>query len=103
MQTFENFDKLEENVHYELIPSDGENWDVRMLEGPFPETVVSFNDLKMTDDEGTLSFNFDLVTTPDPSLNEENVELQRAVAAVLNSILETAVPRIHESLLEEDG
>jgi hypothetical protein len=90
MQSFENFDILEENVDYELVPSDGENWDVRMLQGPFPETVIQFSELKMTDEDGTLSFNFNIVTTPDPSLREDMVEVQRAAAAVLNSILATA-------------
>lgn len=91
MQTFDQLTKLQENVDYELIPSEGENWDVRLLQGDFPETVIAFNKLQVSDDGEHMKFNFDLVSTPDPDLNEDSYELQKHVADVLNSILENAV------------
>lgn len=90
MKTYDRQKTLEESVDYELIPGAGENWDVRLLEGPFPETVVAFNQLKVSEDGEYLRFNFDLVSSPDPELTEENVELQQHMADVLNSILENA-------------
>ena len=90
MQTFDIKNKLEENVDYELIPSEGENWDVRLLEGPFPETVVAFNQLRVADDGEHLRFNFDLVSSPNEDLTEENEELQQYMADVLNAILANA-------------
>lgn len=90
MQTFDLKNKLEENVDYELIPGQGENWDVRLLEGPFPETVVAFNKLQVSEDGEHMKFNFDLISSPDPDLTEENEELQQHMADVLNAILENA-------------
>jgi hypothetical protein len=90
MEAYELKNALKENEDYELIPGEGENWDVRLLEGPFPETVVAFNQLKVSDDEEYLSFNFDLVSSPDEELTEENVDLQQHLADVLNAILVNA-------------
>lgn len=94
MKTYELKNTLEENVDYELIPGSGENWDVRLLEGPFPETVVAFNALKVSDDEEYLRFNFDLVSSPDAELTEENEQLQQHMADVLNAILANAAATI---------
>lgn len=90
MQTFDVTNKLKENVDYELIPGSGENWDVRLLEGPFPETVVAFNKLQIAEDGEYLKFNFDLISSPDSELTEDNVDLQQHMADILNSILENA-------------
>lgn len=89
-ETFDIQNQLKENVDYELIPGDGENWDVRMLEGPYPETVVSFNELKVSDDAQHLKFNFDLVSSPDEELSEDDLGLQQHMADVLSAILENA-------------
>lgn len=90
MQTFDLKNKLEENVDYELIPGQGENWDVRLLEGSFPETVVAFNKLQVSEDGEHMKFNFDLISSPDPDLTEDNLELQQHMADVLQAILENA-------------
>lgn len=90
METFDIQNQLKENVDYELIPGEGENWDVRMLEGPYPETVVSFNELKVSDDAHHLKFSFDLVSSPDEELTEDDLGLQQHMADVLSAILENA-------------
>lgn len=90
MQTYDLKNKLEENVDYELIPGKGENWDVRLLEGQFPETVVAFNKLQVSEDGEHMKFNFDLISSPDPDLTEDNLELQQHMADVLQAILENA-------------
>ena len=91
MKTFDKLENLKENVDYELIPSSGENWDVRLLQGDFTETVVAFNQLRVSDDGEHMKFNFDLISSPDPDLTENSYELQKHMANVLNSILENAV------------
>lgn len=90
MKTFDKLEILKENVDYELIPSSGENWDVRLLQGDFTETVVAFNQLRVSDDGEHMKFNFDLVSSPDPDLTENSYELQKHMANILNSILENA-------------
>jgi hypothetical protein len=83
---------LEENVDYEMIPGEGENWDIRILTGEFVETVINFKQLRVTDDGEHLSFNFEIVTTPDPELNADtNIDLQNHAGMILSSILENSV------------
>lgn len=90
METFDIQNELKENVDYELIPGSGENWDVRLLKGPFPETVVSFGELRVSEDTEHLQFNFDLVSSPDLELTEEDLGLQQHMADVLSAILSNA-------------
>ena len=95
MKTFDLEGKplLIENVDYELIPSEGENWDIRILSGDFTETVLKFGELKASEDAEYMTFNFDVVSSPDPELTEDNVDLQLHVGQALNSIIESAVAR----------
>lgn len=81
---------LKENVDYELIPSEGENWDVRLLTGEFTETVIQYKELRVDENEEHLKFNFDIVSSPDLGLTDEEYALQKRVGDVLFSILETA-------------
>lgn len=85
---------MKENEDYELIPGNGENWDVRILLGDFTETVVNFKELKVSEDAKHLTFNFEIVSTPDPDLTEESEELQQHVGSVLGDILENSVARM---------
>lgn len=103
MKTFDSVETpLVENVDYELIPGDGENWNVRLLEGPFPETVIQFGQLRMADDGEHLKFNFDVVSSPDGDLTDENEELQQHASDVLGSILEHAARRVKEESEESE-
>jgi|DEB0MinimDraft_10_1074344.scaffolds.fasta_scaffold57432_2 hypothetical protein len=82
---------VNEGVHYELIPADEDNvqaWDVRFLEGRFTETVIRFGNISFEDD--CLKFNFVIQSTPDSSLDVDDVDLQNFAADVLESILESA-------------
>jgi len=96
METFNQSIKLEENVDYELVPSDGENWDIRLLQGDFTETVIAFKKLQVSDDGEHLKFNFDLVSSPDPDLTVDSYELQKHMGNVLNGILENSSTRTNE-------
>jgi len=83
--------KLIEGKDYELVPCDDNNdqsWHVRILEGDYVETVISFGSISVQGEE--LHFNFDIVSSPDPELTVENEELQDAVAILLEAILEVA-------------
>lgn len=88
--TFNEPQTLKENVDYELIPSEGENWDVRLLTGEFTETVIQYKELRVDENEEHLKFNFDIVSSPDLGLTDEEYALQKRVGDVLFSILETA-------------
>lgn len=84
-------ESYKQNEDYELIPGDGENWDVRILTGEYTETVLNFSKLQVSEDGEHLKFNFDIVSTPDESLDAEtNIDLQNTAGMILSSILEEA-------------
>lgn len=89
---------MKQNEDYELIPGEGENWDIRILTGDFVETVLNFSKLRVTEDGENLSFNFDIVSSPDPSLNaDENIDLQNTAGMILSNILEEAAEAANNS------
>ena len=89
------FQKASEGIDYELTPAeDVENeqaWDVRILRGPFTETVIRFGNIALNETEGCLNFNFVIISTPDDSLTEEREDLQIFVGDILESVLENAI------------
>jgi hypothetical protein len=98
------FQKASEDIDYELTPTeDVENeqaWDVRILRGPFTETVIRFGNIALNETEGCLNFNFMVVSSPDETLNEDREDLQVFVGDILESVLENAIS--NGSLLENE-
>lgn len=88
---------LKENVDYELVPSDeDEAWSVRILTGDYTETVIQFGAIRLNgedfeDDATQMTFNFQVISTPDDSVTEENVGLQSFAGDILLSVLESAI------------
>jgi hypothetical protein len=95
---------LTDDVDYQLIPAEGvdneQAWDVRVLRGPFTETVIRYGNLAVDEEKGCLNFNFMVISTPDDTLTEENEDLQIFVGDILESLLETAIDE--GSLLENE-
>lgn len=98
------FQRVSEDIDYELTPTeDVENeqaWDVRILRGPFTETVIRFGNIALNETEGCLNFNFMVVSSPDETLNEDREDLQVFVGDILESVLENAISK--GSLLENE-
>ena len=80
--------KMHENVDYELIPTENEFWQIRILSGHFVETVIQYGTLKVVDDH--LKFNFDIISSPIVDLDKENKGLQSVAKDILFSLLEDA-------------
>jgi len=80
--------KMHENVDYELVPTENEFWQIRILSGDFVETVIQYTTLKVVDDH--LKFNFDLISSPVADLDKENGDLQSVAKDILFSLLEDA-------------
>lgn len=80
--------KMHENVDYELIPTENEFWQIRILSGDFVETVIQYGTLKVVDDH--LKFNFDIISSPIVDLDKENKGLQSVTKDILFSLLEDA-------------
>ena len=80
---------LQENKHYEIIPDKGDDqaWNVRILSGAFTETVLRYGVVKFNGKKKDMTFNFDIVYTPDTELNVSNKKLQEFAGIMLEQIM----------------
>ena len=95
-------DKLSEGVHYEIIPQtdDIRGWDVRLLE-EYPETVIRYGNVAFDGKRDALTFNYDIVSSPDPDLQiENNLTFQEYCGRILSNIIEQSIT--DGSLLAQD-
>lgn len=83
--------ELKENEDYELVPNDKDGWDIRILNGDYVETVFNFGKIMVMEDEESLSFDFEVISTPDPDLTAEDLGLQKYVGNVLYDIITRSV------------
>ena len=78
---------FEENVQYELIPGDNDHWHIRIKEGEFIESVISFGKISLEEDSPILSFDLTLESSPDEELTSDNIDLQKYAGKILESII----------------
>ena len=82
---------LIEDKHYQIIPDKGDDqaWNVRIMTGPYTETVLKYGVVKFNGKgkDKYMSFNFDIIYTPDTELKKENVELQEFAGNVLEQVM----------------
>jgi hypothetical protein len=78
---------FEENVQYELIPGDNDHWHIRIKEGEFIESVISFGKISMEEDSPIVSFDLTLHTSPDEDLYSDNIDLQKYAGKILESVI----------------
>ena len=86
-------DKLSEGIHYEIIPSslDEKGWDVRLLE-EFPETVIRYGNVAFDGKQDALTFNYNIIISPDPELEiEGNFQFQEYCGRILSNIIEASI------------
>ena len=89
--------QLSEDVHFQIVPSEeGHGWDIRILE-EFPETVIRFGAIQFVgtegdnDEDGQISFNFEIVSTPDDDLSKEDLTFQDFVGRILHTVIEMSI------------
>ena len=80
---------LKENKHYEIIPDKGDDqsWNVRILSGMFTETVLKYGVVKFNGKKKDMTFNFDIVYTPDTELKVSDLKLQEFAGIMLEQIM----------------
>ena len=82
---------LVEDKHYQIIPDKGDDqaWNVRIMAGPYTETVLKYGVVKFNGKgkDKYMSFNFDIIYTPDTELKKENVELQEFAGNLLEQMM----------------
>lgn len=79
---------LIENQDYELVPNGEDSWHIRILSGDYVETIIQYG--RLTVNEDTLTFDFEVITSPDLSVTDQDIGLQRIAGEILSSILEEA-------------
>ena len=86
-------DKLSEGIHYEIIPQtdDTRGWDVRLLE-EYPETIIRYGNVAFDGKRDALTFNYEIVSSPDPDLEiENNLTFQEYCGKILSSIIDKSI------------
>ena len=80
---------LKENKHYEIIPDKGDDqaWNVRILSGMFTETVLKYGVVKFNGKKKDMTFNFDILYTPDTELTVSDLKLQEFAGIMLEQIM----------------
>ena len=76
-----------ENKQYELIPGEDDKWNVRILEGPYTETIIQYGTLIPTNAD-QLNWGMSIIETPDEFLTRDDEDFQAWCGAILSSILE---------------
>jgi len=97
-----NIDKLSEGVDYELIPSpeNDQSWWIRVLTGPYVETVIQFGAITINGPDEAIHYNFEIIETPDDTLNTDDENFQQYTGLVLHDVIEMAI--LKDELLMED-
>lgn len=85
-------DRMQEGIDYELIPVEyidhDQAWDIRILLGPFTETVIRYGTIRIDGVAEELRFDFRVVESPDLDVTSEDLELQKTATYILEDILE---------------
>lgn len=85
---------LVELKDYELIPAeeDEQAWAVRVLSGDYVESVLRFGTISMNRvEEGVLTFDFTVISSPDPNLSTEDESLQEYAGDLLQAIIRDGI------------
>lgn len=86
-------DRLSEKVDYELIPSpeNEQSWNIRVLSGPYVETIIQFGAISIDGKNESINYNFDIIETPDDTLSVDDPNFQQFTGLVLTSVIEDAI------------
>jgi hypothetical protein len=101
-----NLNKKSEGIDYELIPSDEHEqaWNIRILDGNHPETILKYGAIGFNKVKDCMTFNFTVISSPDPDLTSENESLQIEAGEILEDIIATGIEDGSVLLKEpEDG
>jgi|TARA_B110000908_G_C10267965_1_gene466702 hypothetical protein len=96
-----NSDLLSEEIHYELVPSDNDMWDVRIKEA-YPETVIRFGTVSLDGDTQEMRWNMSIVSSPDEDLSTEDLTFQEYCGRILESIMAVSLSEGTAILTDKD-
>lgn len=85
---------LKENIDYQLVPAPDhdQDWAVRILTGDYVETVLKYGAIGFNEDEeGMMTFNFEVIESPDTDLTAADEDLQEYAGDLLQQIIKQAI------------
>lgn len=84
---------MNEEISYEMIPieSDPDAWAIRITSGEFIETVIMFGAIAFNQVKDHMTFNFEVVSSPNDQAVKENEELQQMAGNILSDIIAEGV------------
>ena len=85
---------LKENIDYQLVPAPDhdQDWAVRVLTGDYVETVLKYGAIGFNEEEeGLMTFNFEVVESPDTDLTAADEDLQEYAGDLLQQIIKQAI------------
>jgi hypothetical protein len=79
---------MQENKDYTFIHHDEhpDAWAIR-LENKYPETIIVFGEVAYDDKREAITYDFQIVESPDKDLSVQDVELQQHVGDILSSVI----------------
>lgn len=95
---------LKENEDYVLVPIEEhpDAWAVRFTSGQFVETTIMYGAIGFNEVQDSLTFNFDIESSPDSELTTDNEELQQHAAKVLEAIIVKGVEEGYVQLKDKE-
>jgi len=85
-------------MDYEMVPAPDttEFWAIRINEGDFVETVFKFGVIKIEEEEdengdNVLTFDVEIISTPDPDLTVDNKEFQEYTGKILLDVIKEQI------------
>lgn len=86
-----------ENEHYELIPdpNSSQEWQIRIMKGDYTETLLQYGGIRVdgTEEDPLLTFDFRIISSPDPDLSTSDQDLQQFAGDLLVSIIESGIQK----------
>jgi len=85
-----------ENITYEFVPGPEheQDWHIRIMDGMYNETVIKYGAIGFNQvAEDTMTFNFDIVSSPDTELTEDDLGLQETAGVILQHIITEAIEK----------
>lgn len=89
----------QENITYEFVPGPEheQDWHIRIMDGMYNETVIKYGVIAFNEEaEGMMTFNYNIISSPDTELTEDDIGLQETAGCILQHI-------IKEALEKDDG
>jgi hypothetical protein len=89
-------------ANFEVVPAkdDEKQWDIKILKGPFAETVVRIGAISYNEEDASIHFNFDVIWAPFDDDNEldphSNVGLQETVGEIVLELLRISIEADNE-------